>query len=73
MSLAFLFPGQGSQVKGMGTESFERFPELVQQANQELGYSLSEICLHDESNQLGKLNTLNQPFIWLVFLKLNQK
>ena len=73
MSLAFLFPGQGSQVKGMGTESFERFPELVQLANQELGYSLSEICLHDESNQLGQTQ-YTQPALYLVsFLEAKSK
>jgi len=73
MSLAFLFPGQGSQVKGMGTESFERFPELVRQADQELGYALSEICLHDESNQLGQTQ-FTQPALYLVsFLEAKSK
>ncbi|NDH17024.1 MAG: [acyl-carrier-protein] S-malonyltransferase [Opitutae bacterium] len=73
MSLAFLFPGQGSQVKGMGAESFERFPELVRQADQELGYALSEICLHDESNQLGQTQ-FTQPALYLVsFLEAKSK
>jgi len=73
MSLAFLFPGQGSQVKGMGTEVFIRFPEFVQQANDELGYSLNEICLHDESSQLSQTQ-FTQPALYLVsFLEAKAK
>jgi malonyl CoA-acyl carrier protein transacylase len=65
MSVAFLFPGQGSQVKGMGADSFNRFPHLVQQANTELGYALDEICLKDEENQLGQTQ-FTQPALYLA-------
>lgn len=65
MSLAFLFPGQGSQVKGMGTDVFHRYPELIDQANQELGYSLSDLCLEDANEQLSQTQ-FTQPALYLV-------
>jgi len=65
MSLAFLFPGQGSQVKGMGTDVFHRYPELIDQANQELGYSLSDLCLEDTKEQLSQTQ-FTQPALYLV-------
>ena len=73
MSLVFLFPGQGSQSKGMGKEAFLRYPELVNQANSEIGYSLSDICLEDKDSQLGQTQ-YTQPALYLVsYLKPFQK
>ena len=43
MSTAFLFPGQGSQAVGMGADLFAQFPEEVAEANEILGYSLSDL------------------------------
>jgi len=65
MSLAFLFPGQGSQAVGMGAELFSRFPELTDQANEELGYSLSHLCLEDPDGVLGQTQ-YTQPALYLV-------
>ena len=65
MSLAFLFPGQGSQSVGMGAELFGRFPALVDRADEELGYSLSGLCLEDPDGKLGQTE-FTQPALYLV-------
>jgi len=73
MSLAFLFPGQGSQATGMGADVFPRYEELVSQANNELGYSLSQLCLEDPDNQLGQTQ-FTQPALYLAsFLEAQAK
>src|SRR5579862_510334 len=47
MKTAFVFPGQGSQYVGMGRSLVENFPEaraIFDQADQALGFSLSQLC-----------------------------
>lgn len=65
MSLVFVFPGQGSQKKGMGEGLFERFPELVQSADALLGYSVRELSLEDTKNSLGQTQ-YTQPALYIV-------
>jgi len=65
MSIVFVFPGQGSQKKGMGEGIFERFPDLVREADAELGYSLPELCLSDPQNLLGQTQ-FTQPALYSV-------
>ena len=36
MSAVHLFPGQGSQRRGMGADLFERYPDLVAAADERL-------------------------------------
>lgn len=69
----WVFPGQGSQRKGMGAELFERYPQLVAQADAALGYSLRELCLDDPNGVLNRTE-YTQPALFAVsalsFLKL---
>ncbi|MEJ8307079.1 ACP S-malonyltransferase [Saccharibacillus sacchari] len=61
----YVFPGQGSQYKGMGNGLFEKFPEITRSANRILGYSIEKLCLHDEENNLGKTQ-YTQPALYTV-------
>ncbi|MBI3688103.1 MAG: ACP S-malonyltransferase [Actinobacteria bacterium] len=45
MTIAWVFPGQGVQHRGMGGQLFDRYPTLCQQADEILGYSVREQCL----------------------------
>lgn len=51
---SYLFPGQGSQKKGMGGTLFNEFAEMTKQADDILGYSIKELCLNDEKQQLNQ-------------------
>ena len=62
---AWLFPGQGAQKKGMGEALFNQFSGHVKQAEHILGYSLSQLCLHDPHNQLNQTSH-TQPALFVV-------
>ncbi|MBO3795704.1 MULTISPECIES: ACP S-malonyltransferase [Bacillus subtilis group] len=62
---AYVFPGQGSQEKGMGAELFDEFSELTQKADEILGYSIKDLCLNDPENKLG-LTVYTQPALYVV-------
>lgn len=62
---ALLFPGQGTQRKGMGATLFNRFPEHVAMADRVLGYSITELCLEDRDRRLA-LTQYAQPAIYFV-------
>ncbi|MDD9303821.1 MAG: ACP S-malonyltransferase [Desulfobacter sp.] len=62
---AVLFPGQGSQKKGMGQDLFDQFDSLVSQADQILGFSVREVCLSDPAKKMD-LTQYTQPLMFVV-------
>jgi malonyl CoA-acyl carrier protein transacylase len=61
----YMFPGQGSQAKGMGGSLFEEFKELTDLADSVLGYSIKQLCLEDPRDELNKTQ-FTQPAIFVV-------
>ncbi len=70
MSAVYLFPGQGSQFVGMGRELYERQPlarTLFDQADQLLGYPLSQVCFQGPQERL--MDTVaQQPALFVTSL-----
>lgn len=71
-SLTFLFPGQGSQKKGMGEGLFERYPDWTAAADAELGYSIRDLCLLDPHDQLNRTE-YTQPALFIVNAMIGRK
>lgn len=63
--IAYVFPGQGSQRKGMGEGLFEEFPDLTRQADEILGYSIRELCLENSEGKLDQTQ-YTQPALYTV-------
>ena len=64
---AFIFPGQGSQFKGMGHDLYESSPvakALMDEADQILGFSLTNILFTGTDDELKQTN-VTQPAIFL--------
>jgi malonyl CoA-acyl carrier protein transacylase len=65
MSIACLFPGQGSQSVGMGADLFDRFPDWTSEADRILGYSIRQLCLEDPRGELV-LTQFTQPALYVT-------
>ncbi|MUG91837.1 ACP S-malonyltransferase [Scytonema sp. UIC 10036] len=63
--IAYMFPGQGSQMRGMGANFFSKFPELTQKADSILGYSIEDLCLNDPQKELNQTQ-FTQPALYVV-------
>jgi malonyl CoA-acyl carrier protein transacylase len=60
-----MFPGQGSQSRGMGEDLFDRFSEITEKASEILGFSVKELCLEDPRRELNKTQ-FTQPALYVV-------
>ncbi|WP_226052033.1 ACP S-malonyltransferase [Dickeya chrysanthemi] len=65
MKTVYTFPGQGSQYRTMGYDLFEHYPDLVEQANQVLGYDIANLCVKDPKRVLNQTQ-YTQPALYTV-------
>jgi [acyl-carrier-protein] S-malonyltransferase len=62
-SIFFVFPGQGSQYRGMGADllsDFEAAREIFERASDAVGYDMAKLCLDDADGKLD-LTRYTQP------------
>lgn len=55
--IAYVFPGQGAQTVGMGKDLYESYAsarQIFDQADETLGFSLSELCFAGDEEELTK-------------------
>ncbi|MBN1123453.1 MAG: ACP S-malonyltransferase [Sedimentisphaerales bacterium] len=68
MKTAFLFPGQGAQIPGMGADIAQAFSSamaIYDRANKIVGYDLKELCFHGSDDKLAE-TAISQPAIFVT-------
>ena len=66
--ISLVFPGQGSQKVGMGSDLCEKFDyskKTLENANEILGYKISDLILNGPQEKLNQ-TTYTQPAIYLI-------
>ncbi|UOQ85537.1 ACP S-malonyltransferase [Gracilibacillus salinarum] len=72
--VAFIYPGQGSQAVGMGQDLYDNYQqvrELFDQANEVLGFNLTDIMFEGPKETLTKTEN-TQPALLLVSAAITQ-
>src|SRR5215813_7105361 len=72
MKIAFVFPGQGAQYPGMGSEAAEKFPAArgaYHEADAALDFPISRLCFQGSEEDL-KLTANTQPAILATSIAL---
>lgn len=65
MTRIIVFPGQGAQVRGMGKDLFDRFPDMERTADAVLGTSIRTLCVDDPDKVLARTR-FTQPALFTV-------
>lgn len=66
--LALIFPGQGSQIIGMGKEFYNSYPaarNIFEQASEQLKWDVADVCFNSSEEKLAQTN-LTQPVLLTV-------
>ena len=66
--ISVVFPGQGSQKVGMGSDLYNRYKfvqEIFKSADEILGYNISDIIFNGPQEKLNQ-TTYTQPAIYLI-------
>lgn len=65
MTTIYVFPGQGSQRAGMGSDLFPKYAHLVKRADAVLGYSIVTLCMEGPAERLADTR-YTQPALFVV-------
>ena len=64
MKTAYIFPGQGSQFPGMAKDLYSKHKDLMERANEVLGFRITDIMFEGTEEDL-RATKVTQPAIFL--------